>query len=135
LWKPAWLVSKLPYKSPSESHRPRQDIVSNPSTIRCSSRLNTWISFFFLCTRMTPQQTTTSSVALFADDTKCYLAISKAQDVKDLQCDFDRINKSCQVWCMSLNQSKCNVVFSQWQEMWIQPTCAIHVYEPHYIKH
>ena len=56
-----------------------------------------------------PQQTTTSSVALFADDTKCYRAISKAQDIRDLQCDFDRINKWCQVWRMTLNQSKCGV--------------------------
>ena len=42
---------------------------------------------------------------MFADDPKCYRAISKAQDVRDLQCDFDRINKWCQVWRMTLNQS------------------------------
>ena len=47
-----------------------------------------------------PQQTTTSSVALFADDTKCYRAISKAQDIKDLQCDLDRIDK----WCTKRSQ-------------------------------
>ena len=57
-----------------------------------------------------PQQTTTSSVALFAYDTKRHRAISKPQDVRDIQCDFDRINKWCQVWRMTLNQSKCGVL-------------------------
>ena len=57
-----------------------------------------------------PQKTTTSSVALFADDTKCYRAISIPQDDRDLQCDFDRINKWSQVCRMTLNQSKCGVL-------------------------
>ena len=57
-----------------------------------------------------PRHTTTSSVALFADDTKCYHAIKGAQDVQDLQRDMDGINQWCRLWRMTLNESKCGVL-------------------------
>ena len=50
--------------------------------------------------------TTSSSVALFAEDNKCYRAIETTEDVKYLQCDPDGINKCYQTWRMSLNRSK-----------------------------
>ena len=57
-----------------------------------------------------PQITTLSSVAMFADDTKCYRAIRTTEDLKHLQCDLDRINEWCQTWRMNLNQSKCGLL-------------------------
>ena len=57
-----------------------------------------------------PQITTSSYVALFADDTKCYRAIRTTEDVKHLQCDLDGINEWCQTWRMNLNQSKCGLI-------------------------
>ena len=53
-----------------------------------------------------PENTTSSSVALFADDTKCYRAIRTTEDVKHLQCDLEIINEWCRTWRMNLNQSK-----------------------------
>ena len=53
-----------------------------------------------------PENTISSSVALFADDTKCYRAIRTTEDVKHLQCDLERINEWCWTWRMNLNQSK-----------------------------
>ena len=57
-----------------------------------------------------PQITTSSSVAQFADDTKCYRAIRTTEDVKHLQSDLDGINECCQTWRMNLNQSKCGIL-------------------------
>ena len=57
-----------------------------------------------------PRHTTTSSVALFAGDTKCYHAIKGAQDVQNLQRDMDGINQWCRLWRMTLNESKCGVL-------------------------
>ena len=57
-----------------------------------------------------PLITTSSSVALFADDTKCCRAIRTTEDVKHLQCDLDGINEWCQMWRMNLNQSKCGLL-------------------------
>ena len=53
-----------------------------------------------------PENTTSSSVALFAEDTKCYRAIRTTEDVKHLQCDLEIINELCRIWRMNLNQSK-----------------------------
>ena len=53
-----------------------------------------------------PENTTSSSVALFADDTKCDRAIRTTEDVKHLQCDLEIINEWCRTWRMNLNQSK-----------------------------
>ena len=53
-----------------------------------------------------PENTVSSSVALFADDTKCYRAILTTEDDKHLQCDLERINEWCWTWRMNLNQSK-----------------------------
>jgi hypothetical protein len=39
-----------------------------------------------------PEKSTTSSVGLFADDTKCYHAIRTTDDVKALKCDLDGIS-------------------------------------------
>ena len=57
-----------------------------------------------------PKNTTSSSVALFADDTKCYRAIRTTEDVQHLQCDLDGIYEWCQMWRMDLNKSKCGLL-------------------------
>ena len=54
--------------------------------------------------------TVNSSVALFADDTKCYRPITNTDDVRLLQEDLDRITLWCHDWRMDLNQSKCTVM-------------------------
>lgn len=51
-----------------------------------------------------------SSLALFADDTKCYRPIMNTDDGRLLQEDLDRITLWCQDWRMDLNQSKCTVM-------------------------
>ena len=56
-----------------------------------------------------PKATTSSSVALYADDTKCFHGIKTSDDVIDLQRDLDKICKWCDVWRMDLNQSKCSL--------------------------
>ena len=55
------------------------------------------------------QVTTTSSVALYADDTKCYYAVKDAEDSKRLQRDLNMISQWCKVWQMDSNQSKCGL--------------------------
>ncbi len=55
-----------------------------------------------------PKATTSSSVALYADDTKCFHGIKTSDDVIDLQRDLDKICEWCDVWRMDLNQSKCS---------------------------
>ena len=57
-----------------------------------------------------PERSTTSSVALFADDTKCYHAIRTTDDAKALQCDLDGISQWCRTWRMNLNETKCGVL-------------------------
>ena len=51
-----------------------------------------------------------SSIALFADDTKCYRPVMNIDDGRLLQEDLDRITLWCQDWRMNLNQSKCTVM-------------------------
>ncbi|XP_068707442.1 uncharacterized protein [Montipora foliosa] len=51
-----------------------------------------------------------SSIALFADDTKCYRPVMNIDDGRLLQEDLDRITLWCQDWRMDLNQSKCIVM-------------------------
>ena len=53
-----------------------------------------------------PENTTSSSMALFADDTKCYPAIRTTEDDKHLLCDLEIINEWCRTWRMKFNQSK-----------------------------
>ena len=53
-----------------------------------------------------PATTTASSVALFADDTKCYRPIRSTTDVNHLQNDLDKVYQWCQLWRMDLNESK-----------------------------
>jgi hypothetical protein len=48
---------------------------------------------FLVYVNYLPEKSTTSSVALFADDTKCYHAIRTTDDVKALQCDLDGISQ------------------------------------------
>ena len=57
-----------------------------------------------------PQITNTSSVALYADDTKCYRAIRSGEDVNCLQSDLHVVEQLCREWRMDLNQSKCGVL-------------------------
>ncbi len=49
-----------------------------------------------------PQATSKSSVALYADDTKCFCSIKNFQDVKCLQHDLDGVTQWCQKWRMIL---------------------------------
>ena len=51
-----------------------------------------------------------SSIALFADDTKCHRPVLNIDDGRLLQEDLDRITLWCQDWTMDLNQSKCTVM-------------------------
>ncbi|CAB4004229.1 Hypothetical predicted protein, partial [Paramuricea clavata] len=57
-----------------------------------------------------PQETSTSSIALYADDTKCYRPVRSHKDEQYLQKDLDGINNWCELWRMDLNQSKCEVL-------------------------
>ncbi|CAB3989548.1 Hypothetical predicted protein [Paramuricea clavata] len=56
------------------------------------------------------QETSTSSIALYADDTKCYRPVRSHKDEQYLQKDLDGINNWCESWQMNLNQSKCEVL-------------------------
>ena len=51
-----------------------------------------------------------SSIALFADDTKCYRPVMNIDDGRLLQEVLDRITLWCKDWRMDLNQSKCTVM-------------------------
>ena len=54
-----------------------------------------------------PYVASLTSVALFADDTKCYRTIESMEDGARLQCDLDHINQWCDLMQIDLNQSKC----------------------------
>ena len=54
-----------------------------------------------------PQVVSSTSIALFADDTKCYRAIKTLDQVELLQKDLNSICKWCGQWRMDLNVSKC----------------------------
>ena len=51
-----------------------------------------------------------SSVAMFADDTKCYRPVKSLHDAELLQSDVRAIEEWCRVWQMDLNQSKCGIL-------------------------
>ncbi|KAK2558006.1 putative RNA-directed DNA polymerase from transposon X-element [Acropora cervicornis] len=51
-----------------------------------------------------------SSIALFADDTKCYRPVMNIDDGRLFQEDLDRITLWCQDWRMDLNAFKANRV-------------------------
>ena len=53
-----------------------------------------------------PDVASSTSVALFADDRKCYRSIESMEDGACLQQDFDHINQWCDLWQMELNQFK-----------------------------
>ena len=46
----------------------------------------------------------------FADDLKCYLAISSPEDCLKLQSDLARLNRWCEINAMDLNIAKCNAI-------------------------
>ena len=50
-----------------------------------------------------------SSVALFADDTKCYRSVTRVSDCEILQSDLHNLVQWCSNWKMDLNLSKCAV--------------------------
>ena len=51
-----------------------------------------------------------TTMAIFADDTKCYRPIKNSEDNKTLQSDLDNITIWCHEWKMDLNQTKCGVL-------------------------
>ena len=51
-----------------------------------------------------------SSLAMFADDSKCYHPIQCSEDAEVLQCDINAIDSWCKEWQMSLNHSKCGLL-------------------------
>jgi hypothetical protein len=51
-----------------------------------------------------------SSLAMFADDCKCYHPIKCSQDAEVLQSDINAIHSWCKEWQMSLNHSKCGLL-------------------------
>ena len=58
-----------------------------------------------------PDVATSTSVALFADDTKYYRPIKCIEDGACLQRNLDHINHWCaDLWQMDLNQSKCGLL-------------------------
>ena len=57
-----------------------------------------------------PDVATSTSVALFADDTKCYRSIKSMEDGACLQHNLDHIKQWYDLWHMDLNQSKCGLL-------------------------
>ena len=57
-----------------------------------------------------PDVASSASVALPADDTKCYQTIESTEDGACLQRDLDHINQWCDLWQMDLNQFKCGLL-------------------------
>ena len=57
-----------------------------------------------------PDVASSTSVALPADDTKCYQTIESTEDGACLQRDLDHINQWCDLWQMDLNQFKCGLL-------------------------
>ncbi|CAB4039783.1 Hypothetical predicted protein, partial [Paramuricea clavata] len=51
-----------------------------------------------------------STVAMFADDTKCYRPVKDLPDCESLQNDLNNLVNWCTIWKMDLNKSKCGVM-------------------------
>jgi hypothetical protein len=51
-----------------------------------------------------------SSVAMFADDTKCYRSVKEISNCDDLQNDLDSVARWRNDWKMDLNQTKSGVI-------------------------
>ncbi|CAB3993735.1 Hypothetical predicted protein [Paramuricea clavata] len=51
-----------------------------------------------------------STVAMFADDTKCYRPVKDLSDCESLQNDLNNRVNWCTIWKMDLNKSKCGVM-------------------------
>jgi hypothetical protein len=62
---------------------------------------------FLLYVNDLPQATSSSSIAMYADDTKCYRPVRALQDAQYLQNDLDGVNEWCKEWRMGVNKSKC----------------------------
>ena len=54
---------------------------------------------FLICEDDLSDVATSTSVALFADDTKCHHSIKRMEDGACLQRDLDQINQWCDLWC------------------------------------
>ena len=57
-----------------------------------------------------PDNISTSSCKIFADDTKLYRAVNNLKDVKETQADLDRIQNWCKYWKLSFNTDKCHIL-------------------------
>ena len=51
-----------------------------------------------------------SSIALFADDSKCSRVINNIDDCRVLQDDLYKLQNWCQAWCLRFNSTKCEVL-------------------------
>ena len=69
-----------------------------------------WPLLFLIYVNDLPQMTNTSSIALYAYNTKCYRAIRSAKNVNCLQSELDKVEQWCREWRMDLNYSKCGVL-------------------------
>ena len=65
---------------------------------------------FLIYVNNLPYVASLTSVALFADDTKCYRSIESMEDGACLQCDLDHISQWCDLIQIDLNQSKCGLL-------------------------
>ena len=81
------------------------------SRVPQGSMLGPLLFLLYMYVNDLPVVATSTSVALFADDTKCYRAINSMEDgVNCLQRDLDNISQWCDFWQMDLNESKCRLL-------------------------
>ena len=68
-----------------------------------------WLLFLIYVNDL-PDVASSTSVALFADNTKCFWSIEGMEDDACLQRDLDHINQWCDLWQVDLSQSKCGLL-------------------------
>lgn len=65
---------------------------------------------FLLYINDMPLITHSTTLALFADDAKCFKAIRSQDDAQQLQSDLDRLSTWSDTWKLKFNSSKCKVM-------------------------
>ena len=97
----------LPNRSLSMCANQLFHIRLSTSNLRCPARKHTWP---FALLDLYPSVAASSSVLLFADDTKCFKTIKSPSDRPSLQSDLNSLAAWSQQWNVCFNESKCNVV-------------------------